>query len=427
VSGDSPAELLIRARWIVPIRRPPIERGWLWFRSGRIVALGSAQDGPSTSGRSVIDLADAVLIPGLVNAHTHLEFSDVRLPLDASGGLADWIGRVIDLRGTRGSGDDAERRRSAAVQAGIVESAAHGVTAIGEISTGIPPDGYPAAGPRLRVFREALGLAPERAAAAARDAECDLAALRAAGTAAGISPHAPYSVAASLGRRLIELARRSRLPLAMHIAESETEAALLGTGTGPFRELFERLGVWPSPSDPTLLRSADWITLLSRGPRGVIVHGTHLGGDADALGRIARHRDRLCMAVCPRTTLAISRTLPPVRLFRNAGIRVAIGTDSRASAPDLSVLSECRALVDGGVASPEETLRMATTEAAWALGFERLSGILAPGRPADFVILQPSGRFRDPWDAILDPTSRVVATLRGGRVIAGRLAGSAPA
>jgi imidazolonepropionase-like amidohydrolase len=108
-------------------------------------------------------------------------------------------------------------------------------------------------------------------------------------------------------------------------------------------------------------------------------------------------------------------------MFRAAGIRVAIGTDSRGSNPDLSVLAECRTVVDGGLGSPAEALAMATRHGAWALGFERRCGILSPGRSADLVILRPSGRYHDPYAAVLDPGTEVAATLRRGRVIAGNL------
>jgi imidazolonepropionase-like amidohydrolase len=102
---------------------------------------------------------------------------------------------------------------------------------------------------------------------------------------------------------------------------------------------------------------------------------------------------------------------------------VAIGTDSRASNPDLSMLAECRTLAAAGIVSPEDSLRMSTVNAAWALGFERSCGILAPGRPADLAILVPTTACTDPYESILDPSTRIIATLRAGRMIAGSLEG----
>jgi imidazolonepropionase-like amidohydrolase len=113
-----------------------------------------------------------------------------------------------------------------------------------------------------------------------------------------------------------------------------------------------------------------------------------------------------------------------VRHFLAAGIRVAIGTDSRASNPDLSVLAEARELVGSGTVSPVESIPMLTRDAAWALGYEHRAGSLAVGRPADLVVLEPAGPFTDPLDAILRPDTRVAATLRAGRVLYGHLAGA---
>jgi len=396
------------------MRSPPIPGGTVRIRGGRIVAVSAAGAGERAARR--LDLPDAVVVPGLVNAHTHLEFSDVASPLDATGGLPAWIGRVIARRRGRAAG-----AADAAIRLGLGESVRHGVTAIGEIATGVPAGGYPADGPRLRVFRESLALSPTLAASAGRPAIGDLARLAASGTAAGLSPHAPYSVTVGLGRRLVAAARRRGVPLAMHLAESDAEEDLLRTAGGEFRDLFERLGVWPAATPPALVPAADWISILARGPRAVVVHGTHLDRDAAALARLARHRDRLCVAVCPRTTLAISGRLPPVGLFREAGVRVAIGTDSRASTPDLSVLAECRQLAAAGIVTAEEAVRMATLEGAWALGFERTSGAIVAGRPADLAILTTAAAGRDPFQAILDPATSVMATLRSGRVIGGGL------
>lgn len=397
------------------MRGPPVRGGAIRIRGSRVVAMPEGTAASRERGSQTVDLPEAVVIPGLVNAHTHLEFSDAPAPLDATGGLPAWIGRVIALRRNRGVGEVA-----AAVGRGLRESAASGVTAIGEIATVIPAGGYPTSGPRLRVFREALALASASAASVGRRAVADVERLAACGVAAGLSPHAPYSVSVGLGRLLVDAARRRGMPLAMHLAESDAEDDLLRNGSGAFRDLFERLGVWPTATPSALVPAAEWISILARGPRAIVVHGTHLERHPDALARLARHRDRLCVVVCPRTTRALSGRLPPVGLLREAGVRVAIGTDSRASTPDLSVLAEGRVLADAGVVSAEEAVRMATLHGAWALGFERASGALAPGRPADLAILATTAGG-DPFEAILDPTTRVMATLRSGRVIAGRL------
>jgi len=334
--------------------------------------------------------------------------------------LPAWIERVVALRRSRPAeaSPDAERVHHA-IGAGLAESAAAGVTAIGEIATAAPLAAYAQPGPRVRVYREGLGLSADTAATACRAVVRDLVRLGAAGVPVGVSPHAPYSVAAALGRKLIEVAVASGLPVAMHIAESREEAELVASGGGRFRTVLESLGAWQPDRPPRLLAAADWITLLAKAPRGIVVHGTHLPDDQAALARLSRHRDRLAVVICPRTTRALSGGLPRLAAFRAAGLRVALGTDSRASNPDLSVLAECRTLVAAGLASPAEALLMATIEAAWALGFEDRAGRLAVGRPADLVILRPARTAADPHEAALAPDTQVLATLCAGHAIHG--------
>lgn len=419
------AGVVLRARHLLPGTGEAIDDGWLLVERGRIRAIGRGRSAPCRPARRVIDLGDAIILPGLVNAHTHLEFSSLAAPLDAAGGLPGWIRRIVSLRRGRAEGSTPASADAvaAAIRAGCAESAAAGVTAIGEIATDFAPAAiaaYAGAGPRLRVFREALGLAADGGPGSRRLA-ADLDRLVARSLAAGISPHAPYTVAAPLAARLAREIARRRLPVAMHVAESRAEAELLRDSSGDFRTLLDEFGAWPRDASPRLFPAADWISRLARAPRGIVVHGTHLPDDEAALARLARHRDRLAVVVCPRTTRALSGVLPPVAAFRAAGIRVAIGTDGRGSNPDLSVLAECRTLVDAGLARPAEALAMATRDAAWALLLERTSGTIAVGRPADLVVLRPALPGDDPATAAFDPTTRVVATLRAGRVIAGSL------
>lgn len=413
----------LRARWLVPLAGPPLEHGWLSVERGLVA--GSGRGLPPHPAGEVTDLGDAIVLPGLVNAHSHLEFSEFAEPLAAVGGLPGWIGRVVAARRARetGQGGDSGALAVAAIRRGLAESAACGVTTIGEIATTAAAHAYAGPGPAVRVFREGLGLRAAASDVVPRQISADLDRWAAAGIACGISPHAPYSVAAALGHRLLTEAGRRRIPVAMHLLESEAEPELLARGTGPFRRLLEDLGAWDSGTPPALLPAAEWIGRLARAPRGIVVHATHIAGDEAALARLARHRDRLSVVICPRTTRAISGTLPPLTILREAGIRVAVGTDSRASNPDLSVLTECRTLVDAGLTSPEEALRMATIDGAWALGFDHRAGRIAPGRPADLAILRPAtASHPDPFAAALDPATVVAATLRRGRVIAGRMA-----
>jgi cytosine/adenosine deaminase-related metal-dependent hydrolase len=417
---------ILRARHIVTMAGVPLENGWIRIERGRIAAVGRGQ-----APAAAVDVGDAIILPGLVNAHTHLEFSGLSQPFTSGGGLPAWIGRVVAWRRSRDTqatdaDRDADRKDvrentanpAAAIRAGLHESAAAGVTTVGEIATTITPAvlaAYAAGGPRVRVYREALGLSAAAATGGFAQVARDLARVERAGLATGISPHAPYSVSAPLARHVGRLIARHRLPAAMHLDESQEEAELLATGGGPFRDLLESLGVWDHSQPPELVPVADWITRLARGPRGLVVHATHIGRDPVALARLSRHRDRLGVVICPRTTQALSDTLPPVALLRSAGLQIALGTDGRGSNPDLGLLAECRTLVAAGLATPAEAVGMATVHAAWGLGLDHICGRLVSGLAADLVILRPPAGTTDPCEAAIDPATRVVATIRSGR------------
>ena len=410
------SDITLRGRWVLPLASPPMSGGWVRIQRGRVAALGRGDPGGPCS-----DLGDAVILPGLVNAHTHLEFSNLRRPLSPAAGhegLPDWIRSVVASRRERAVDSRTVSEAAAveaAIHAGLAESAAEGVTAIGEIATRITAAHSHASGPRLRVFREGLGVAAEVRVGVVRGVARDLDRLMRRGVAAGVSPHATYSVASALGRDLLAIAGQRRLPAAMHLAESPDEDAFARDGTGRWRELLRDLGGWTEAAQPTLLPVTEWISRLARLPRAIVVHGTHL--DDAALARLARHADRLAVAVCPRTAKALAGVLPPIARLRSAGVKIAIGTDSRASSPDLSVRRECSELVGAGLISPEDAVRMATLDAAWAIGLERSSGRIAAGRPADLAIIAMHSPNADPFEASIDPRNRVVATLRGGRPI----------
>ena len=436
IVADAPRlPLTVRAHWLLTVAGPVIEHAWLQLDRGRVTGFGSGRP-PAVDRSPLLDLGDTVITPGLVNAHTHLEFSALQQPFTTAGGLAAWIERVVDWRRRQPAAESGERE--AAIERGLQESAADGVVAVGEISTGPIPARSLSQGPRLRVFRELLGLAPltpeappTQITAALREVER----LSRAGVAVGLSPHAPYSTQWPLGQLALQAARQLRqlarsrtgsrqsiIPLAMHLAESADEADLLAEQTGPFRDLFQRLGVWPSPP-PRLATTADWISLLARADRGLVVHGTHLPDDPVALDRLSRHRQRLAVVICPRTTLALAGRLPPVAVLQAAGLRVCLGTDGRGSNPDLSVRAEARCLIEAGLVSPAEALQMTTRTAAWALGFERCTGRIAVRRPADLAVLRPGtipSTAEAAAAAVFAADTEVVATFRGGRLIAGR-------
>ena len=434
--GQKHRSFIIRSKWLFPVTRRPIENAWLRVERGVVTGFGVW---PPRTVKSihVIDNGNAIIAPGFVNAHTHLEFSSCQKPFDTKGGLHEWIHEVVSWKRKQSRTSTAAHEKIAtAIASGTHESAACGVVALGDIATSDIAYNELSGRLRLRIFHEVLGLErstikslPSRVVSSFRDSQK----ISRGGVAVGLSPHAPYSTQWHIGQAAVNAAQNNQAtcqrnrsttcitPLAMHLAESRFEEEFLHNQTGPFRTLFNELGIWPDHA-PKLATTADWISLLAKSGRGLIIHGTYLVDNQQAMARLKRHRHTLALVVCPRTTQALSGNFPPLTEFKKSGVRVCLGTDGRGSNPDLSIRTEAACLIDAGLITPEEALPMITSNGAWALGFEHRTGSIATGRPADFVILKPSMPPKTSdraAAAIFDASTEVVSTFRGGRPLAG--------
>jgi cytosine/adenosine deaminase-related metal-dependent hydrolase len=360
----------LTARWIFPVARPPLEGGTLSIEGDRIVAFE-----PHGRRRPDVDLGEVAVIPGLVNAHTHLDLTGLRGACPPGHVLPDWLRCVIAAR-RQMTPEQVEKN----IRQGLTECLRHGTTLLGDISA------FGASFPVLRdaplravVFRELLGLTEDRARQAWAEAEQWLDSVHTSATCrAGLSPHAPYSVRASLFERAAERARRDGLPVAIHLAESQEEIELLHKRGGPFAAFLQDLGVW----DPAgLVSGCDDILRVNLGVTLLLLaHGTYL--------EVSKLLPGTTVVYCPRTHAAFGHRPHPFRDLLRQGVRVALGTDSLASNPDLSIWNEVRFLRERYPDVPGDVLlRMATLSGAEALGWESETGSLAPGKSADLVVL----------------------------------------
>jgi cytosine/adenosine deaminase-related metal-dependent hydrolase len=410
----------LQARVVFPVDRPPIEQGVVTIDAERIVAVGISAIGDEP----VHDLGDVALLPGLVNAHTHLEFSDLAQPLGKPGmALADWIPFVLAHR----RGRDANPQ--AAIAAGMQESLRSGVTTIGEIATAGAAAYANLISPDVNLLIEAIGFSGARAESALQAAIQQLDAfewefgavggsLGEPGIQLGLSPHAPYTVSPALLSSLVTLARKRNLSVAMHIAESTDELELLDCGTGRFQQLLDERSMWDATAIPRGSSPFDYLRLLAQAPRALVIHGNYL--DRDEHEFLATHRDRMSLVYCPRTHAYFCHSPYPLSELLAAGVRVALGTDSRASNPDLSLLAEMRhvARAHPGIALTA-ILRMGTLSGAEALGRERECGSITAGKLANLVAVRLSlganGEPADVLDAILSSVATTSAIWYRGR------------
>jgi cytosine/adenosine deaminase-related metal-dependent hydrolase len=372
----------LQARYVYPVDRPPIENGVVTIAGERIVSVGRRME-----GQAVRDLGDLVLLPGLINAHTHLEFSHLDAPLGTPGmRLPDWIRLVIAERGRR------DQRAEDAIAIGLNESLAAGVTAIGEVATAsFASYSASAQTPRLALLAEVIGFSRARADSAFAAVEERLAkSASPKHVFPGISPHAPYTVSRPLLERLVQLARQGNLPVAMHLAESREELEFLERGSGPFQELLDERSMWDAAGMPRGAAPFDYLSLLGEAPCVLVIHGNYLGPRERKL--LSDSSSRMSLVYCPRTHAYFQHEAYPLAALLADGVRVVLGTDSKASNPDLSLLAEMRYVLQNHAGiSPERVLQMATLDAAVALRWDAEIGSLTAGKRADLVALSLDG------------------------------------
>lgn len=390
----------LRAAWAIPIDGEPIRHAQLIVEHGTIRELTPAPSRP-TDGVQTIDLGDVALLPGFVNAHAHLDFSDLREPLGKPGiSLPEWIGEVFAYRGEPVRPATSER-----IELGCRQAAEAGTTLVGDIvatdeSIAHPPlDWLP--------FRELIGLTDESVDVCETIAR---AFVRRYPTA-GLSPHAPYTVRRDLLASLVQLSQESGAPLMMHIGETVEELQLLRAADGPFAELLQARGVWPEDHFAGGLRCLDYLQLLSAAARALVVHGNYL--DDEELEFLASHADRMSLIFCPRTHAYFRHPRHKIVEAAAQGVHCAIGTDGRGSSPDLDMLAELRVLaVDYAQLSPEAILRMGTLNGAVALGRGEAIGSLAPGKRANLVAVAiDPARWDEPRQAVLYGEGKVTLTI----------------
>jgi cytosine/adenosine deaminase-related metal-dependent hydrolase len=360
--------LAVTARWIFPVAGPPVERGILVFDGERIVGIE-----PHGSRKPDRDFGNAAILPGLVNAHTHLDLTGMRGLAPPSPDFTNWLREVIAHRRQRTPDEIADDIRE-----GLAESLRSGTTLIGDVSGDGSSWAELADAPmRAVIYREMLGLTKDRAERAWQSAQQWLGKCQPTPTCRpGLSPHAPYSTRVSL----IKAAAGAGVPFAIHLAESAAERELLEEHSGPFVSFLQELGVW----DPLgLAKSPEHVIRLAAGTGpALFVHGNFLAPTAPI-------PPSGTVVLCPRTHHAFGHPPHPVHELLARGVRVALGTDGLSSNPDLSILNEMRFLHADRPDLPTETvLKMATLWGAEALGLADECGTLEPGRSADFVAVQ---------------------------------------
>ncbi len=381
----------LSARWVLPVDRDPIEGGIVVIQGERISAV--EKHGDRKPDR---DFGDCAILPGLVNAHTHLDLCGLRGAIPYTDSFTKWLCAVIGQRRSL-SNEQVETD----ICGGLDQCLKYGTTFVGDISgNGLSWPILSRSPLRAVVYYELLGLPKARAKRAWADAKAWLTAHPPTATCrAGLSPHAPYSVRRSLFRCAASLAARAKVPLNIHLGETQEEMDLLVLRSGPFIDFLKDLGVWDEKGLTTFSQLRD----LHRSLDPVaFAHGNYVGWLRLGPGN--------SFVYCPRTHAYFGHAHHPAFYQMAQGDNVALGTDSLASNPDLDMLAELRFLsernprVDGAT-----LLKMATLNGAKALGWQRETGSLTPGKSADLLVVPLTGAESvDPHRRVFDASATSV-------------------
>jgi cytosine/adenosine deaminase-related metal-dependent hydrolase len=373
---------------LLPGDAPPIADGAVVVDdSRRVIDAGRASDVLPRHAGAPLERVRGVVVPWLVNAHTHLELSCLRGRVPGGRGFVQWVDKLVTTRT-----EIADEEVTEGIDAGVTEILAHATAAVGEVTNGLAAEpALERGGVAAMMFHEMFGVLEEPALKLAHEL---LGGVRGA-KARAPSPHTLYTTHPSAVRLLLDAARDAKRRVSIHLAEHPAERSAIELGSGPSAEwlksrlrvkddalFFPKRGLFDYASELGVLRDN---TLL--------VHLTDARRD-----ELLRVRDSGAHVVlCPRSNLFIEARLPPLLAMLDVGLDPALGTDSLASNVSLDVLAEARALRDRfpGV-SPALLVRMATANGARALGFDHLGRIAVGAAPGLFAVEGALGPSADP-------------------------------
>jgi cytosine/adenosine deaminase-related metal-dependent hydrolase len=400
--------MIIRARAVVTMDGPPIENGAVAISGNRIIDVGKFPEiSARHSGQQLIDLGEQVMLPGLINAHCHLDYTCLRGQISPRKSFADWI-RAINAEKARISAQD----YVASIAEGFAEAKRFGTTTIANLTAF--PELIARIDPPIRTwwFAELIDVrSPERA-----NELVDLAveSLKPAANW-GLAPHAPFTASKNLYRRCEEVAHRDDILLTTHLAESREEMALFRDGAGPLYEFMKEIGRDMSdcgdqtPLDRFLRTVRDSSTALrsARNDKKAVWNDAgwivaHLNELAESdFELLETFRGKFHVVHSPRSHDYFAHSAFAFKRLRDLGFNICLGTDSLASNENLSLFAEMRAFRRGVPAvSPKEALEMVTVNGGRALGRPQILGRIRANYFADLIAI-PCRGITDVFEEIL--------------------------
>lgn len=406
--------MLLTADWVVPVSRRPIAGGGVVVHGEHVRAVGAARELRTTHPtEEVVEFPGCVIMPGLVNAHTHLGLSAVEGLFEPTP-FTEWLPRIVQAMRSWSAEDYA-----ASTAVGAERCLEAGVTVVGDITYGAPSVHAAArVGVGGAFFFEVLGITPGELPGRLAEIGFDPAETFGTRIRPGLSPHTLYSSGPGLLDAVHGIAAELGVPVALHVAETVAEVDLIRDGSGDLAPVAAKLADGFQPTGEGPIAYLDRLGVLDG---ATVIHICQTWpSDVGRLAATVRGA-----VTCPRSNEWLHNGIAPVPQLLRAGVPVGIGTDSLASTPDLDLFAEARALHRRFPdLSSRALLEMLTVHGALALGLEDRVGALEPGMEADVAIFRLHEN-PDPEAALVADAGRdaLAAVLAGGewRVWDGRV------
>jgi aminodeoxyfutalosine deaminase len=401
--------MIIRARVVVTMDGPPIENGAVAISGERIVDVGKFSDiAKKHSGEEVVDLGEQALLPGLINAHCHLDYTFLRGKIPQQKSFTDWI-RAINTEKAKLSPKD----YIASINAGFVEAKRFGTTTMANLTAFPEVISQIEAPIRTWWFAELIDI---RQPLSAENLNALCIQVSRATKYWGLAPHAPFTASADLYRRCQEIAQRENFLLTTHLAESREEMSMFRDANGPLYEFLKEIGRDMSdcdgrtPVDQFMKRAIE-------GNRPYLLVHVNETSETD-LELLKKSAAKDSIVHCPRSHAYFGHSPFPFQKLRELSSSICLGTDSLASNEDLSLFAEMRAFrKEFPDLSPEEILRMVTLNPARALGQDNAFGKIRTGFLADLIAL-PITRSTSIFEEIVAYDRPMSWSMLGGRILA---------
>ena len=408
--------MILRARVVLPVSQPPIRNGAVILAQNRIHAAGSWPDLRTWATGETVDLGEVILLPGLVNAHCHLDYTDMAGLLPPPRTFTDWIHLMISAKAQWGYADYARSWLNGARM--LLQT---GTTTVADIEA-VPdllPEVWGATPLRVFSFLEMTGIRARREPRAVlREAVEKIESLAHPRCRAALSPHAPYSTLPELLRLSAREARDQRLPITTHVAESAQEFEMFVHASGAMHTWLKR-----NERGMTDCGLGSPVEHLARngvlGENFLAVHANYLGPRDAALLAAGN----ASVVHCPRSHFYFKHRPFPLGELLKAKVNVCLGTDSLATVynkrrekPGLNMFDEMRALAGGHPElSPETILQMATVNGARALGLVGQTGELSKNALADLIVIPYTGKAAMAIEAAVHFGGQVRASMIDGQ------------